>query len=54
MDKEDSYRKERIKTNEGTTIDVVVRDDDVLIEVENGSVVYAGSNWIRLNWKDWE
>jgi len=53
VNKEDSYRKERIKTNEGTTIDVVVRDGDVLIEVENGSVIYAGSNWIRLNWKDW-
>jgi len=49
VNKEDSYRKERIKTNDGTTIDIIVSEDDVLIEEENGSVLYAGSNWIRLD-----
>ena len=39
MDREDSYKKERIKTNDGTTIDIVVSEDDVLIEVENGSII---------------
>ena len=53
MDVEDSYRKERFKTNDGTTIDIVVSEDDVLIEEENGSVLYAGSNWIRLDWETW-
>ena len=53
MNKEDSYRKERIKTNDGTTIDIIVSEDDVLIEEENGSVLYAGSNWIRLDWESW-
>jgi len=53
MDTEDRYRKERIKINDGTTIDITVSEDDVLIEEENGSILYAGSNWIRLNWKDW-
>ena len=53
MNKEDSYRKERIKTNDGTTIDIVVSEDDVSIEVENDSIIYAGSKWIRLSWKDW-
>jgi len=49
MDAEDSYRKERIKTNDGTTIDIVVSEDGLLIEGENGSIIYAGSNWIRLD-----
>ena len=49
MDTEDRYRKERIKTDDGTTIDIMVSEDDVLIEEENGSVLYAGSNWIRLD-----
>ena len=49
MDIEDRYRKERIKINDGTTIDIIVSEDDVLIEEENGSILYAGSNWIRLN-----
>jgi len=53
MDVEDSYRKERIKNEDGTTIDVVVSEDDVLIEEENGSILYAGSNWIRLDWETW-
>ena len=53
MGVEDSYRKERFKTNDGTTIDIVVSEDDVLIEEENGSVLYAGSNWIRLDWETW-
>ena len=53
MNKEDSYRKERIKTNDGTTIDIIVSEDGVLIEEENGSVLYAGSNWIRLDWETW-
>ncbi len=52
MNKENSYRKERIETDE-QTIDIVVKDNAVLIEIENGSIIYAGSNWIRLNWKDW-
>ena len=34
MNVENSYRKERIETDDDTTIDVVVKDDDVLIEVE--------------------
>jgi len=53
MDVEDSYRKERIKTDDGTTIDIMVSEDDVLIEEENGSILYAGSNWIRLDWETW-
>ncbi len=52
MDVEDSYRKERIETDD-QTIDIVVKNDDVLIEVENGSVIYASSNWIRLDWETW-
>ena len=51
MDRGDKYKKERFKTNDGTTIDIIVSEDDVLIEEENGSVLYAGSNWIRLDWK---
>jgi len=53
MDTEDRYRKERIKTDDGTTIDIMVSEDDVLIEEENGSILYAGSNWIRLDWETW-
>jgi len=51
MDTEDSYRKERIETDD-ETIDIVVKDDDVLIEVERGTV-FTGSSWIRLDWETW-
>jgi len=51
MDVEDSYRKERIETDD-ETIDIVVKDDDVLIEVERGTV-FTGSSWIRLDWETW-
>ena len=51
MDTEDSYRKERIETDD-ETIDIVVKDDDVLIEVERGTV-FTGSSWIRLDWEIW-
>jgi len=47
MDIEGRSKKERIKTNDGTMIDIIVSEDDVLIEEENGSVLYAGSNWIK-------
>ena len=53
MDRGDRYKKERFKTNDDTTIDIIVSEDDVLIEEENGSVLYAGSNWIRLDWETW-
>ena len=51
MDVEDSYRKERIETDD-ERIDIVVNDDDVLIEVERGTV-FTGSSWIRLDWETW-
>ena len=51
MDVEDSYRKERIETDD-KRIDIVVKDDDVLIEVERGTV-FTGSSWIRLDWETW-
>ena len=51
MDIEDSYRKERVETDD-ETIDIVVKDDDVLIEVERGTV-FTGSSWIRLDWETW-
>jgi len=35
MDAEDSCRKERIETDD-KRIDIVVKDDDVLIEVKRG------------------
>ena len=53
MDRGDRYKKERFKTNDDTTIDIIVSEDDVLIEEENGSVLYAGSSWIRLDWETW-
>jgi len=52
MDIEDSCRKERIETDD-KRIDIVVKDDDVLIEVERGTV-FTGNSWIRLDWKDWK
>ena len=51
MDVEDSYRKERIETDD-KRIDIVVKDEDVLIEVERGTV-FTGSSWIRLDWETW-
>ena len=54
MDIEGRYKKERTKTNDGTTIDIIVSEDDALIEEENGSVLYAGSSWIRLDWENVE
>jgi len=51
MDAEDSYRKERIETDD-KRIDIVVKDDDVLIEVKRGTV-FTGSSWIRLDWETW-
>ena len=51
MDVEDSYRKERIETDD-KRIDIVVKNDDVLIEVERGAV-FTGSSWIRLDWETW-
>jgi len=51
MDIENSYRKERIETDE-ERIDIVVDDEDVLIEVERGTV-FTGSSWIRLDWETW-
>ena len=51
MDGKDSYRKERIETDD-ERIDIVVKDDDVLIEVERGTV-FTGSSWIRLDWETW-
>ena len=51
MDVEDSYRKERIETDD-KRIDIVVKDDDVLIEVKRGTV-FTGSSWIRLDWETW-
>jgi len=51
MDVENSYRKERIETDD-ERIDIVVKDDDVLIEVERGTV-FTGSSWIRLDWETW-
>ena len=52
MDVEDSYRKERIETDD-QMIDIVVKDDDVMIEAENWFNIYAGNNWIRLDWETW-
>ena len=51
MDVEDFYRKERIETDD-KRIDIVVKDDDVLIEVKRGTV-FTGSSWIRLDWETW-
>jgi len=51
VNKEDSYRKERIETDD-ERIDIVVNDDDVLIEVERGTV-FTGNSWIRLDWETW-
>ena len=51
MGVEDPYRKERIETDD-ERIDIVVNDDDVLIEVERGTV-FTGSSWIRLDWETW-
>ena len=48
MDIEDSCRKERIETDD-KRIDIVVKDDDVLIEVKRGTV-FTGSSWIKLDW----
>ena len=48
MDGEDSYREERIETDD-KRIDIVVKDDDVLIEVKRGTV-FSGNSWIRLDW----
>ena len=51
MDVEDSYRKERIETDD-KRINIVVKDEDVLIEVKRGTV-FTGSSWIRLDWETW-
>ncbi len=51
MDEKDSYRKEQIETDD-ERIDIVVKDDDVLIEVKRGTV-FTGSSWIRLDWETW-
>jgi len=51
MDVEDSCRKERIETDD-KRIDIVVKDDDVLVEVKRGTV-FTGSSWIRLDWETW-
>jgi len=51
MNVENSYRKERIETDD-ERIDIVVNDDDVLIEVKRGTV-FTGSSWIRLDWETW-
>jgi len=51
MGVENSYRKERIETDD-KRIDIVVDDEDVLIEVERGTV-FTGSSWIRLDWETW-
>jgi len=51
MDIEESYKKERIETD-NERIDIVVKDDDVLIEVERGTV-FTGNSWIRLDWETW-
>jgi len=51
VNKEDSYRKERIETDD-ERIDIVVNDDDVLIEVERGTV-FTSNSWIRLDWETW-
>ena len=51
MDVEDSCRKERIETDD-KRIDIVVKDDDVLIEVKRGTV-FTGNSWIRLDWETW-
>ena len=51
MDGKDSYRKERIETDD-ERIDIVVKDDDVLIEVKRGTV-FTGNSWIRLDWETW-
>jgi len=31
---------------------IVVKDEDILIEVKRGTV-FTGSSWIRLDWKTW-
>jgi len=51
MNTEDRCRKERIETAD-ETIDIVVKNDDVLIEVERGAV-FTGNSWIRLDWETW-